>query len=89
MTKNPLVILSGIWEQKRGRMILRCRGGTRPKVPGRKLLAYCDASSGAWVIEPSPATFNSMQMCKDKKFLKPAKINSLKPLKYNKNKNKG
>ena len=85
MTKNPLVILSGIWEQKRGRMILRCRGGYRPRVPGKKVLAYCNGKTGKWEIEPSPETFNSMQMCKDRKFLKPNKLGSLKPLK-NKNK---
>ena len=38
LTTNPLVVLGGFWEQKRGKMILRCKSGRRPRV---KVLAHC------------------------------------------------
>merc|ERR1712176_1279240 len=86
ITKNPLVIISGIWEQKRGRLILRCKDGKRPVV---KVLAFCDAGQKKWEITPPPETFDSMKMCKTKKLLKPKQPGGLKPLKPLKNKWKG
>jgi len=84
LTTNPLVVLGGFWEQKRGKMILRCKSGRRPRV---KVLAHCIKKEIRWEITPSPSKFSSMDLCKEKKFLKPGSLMSLKKPKNNKKKN--
>jgi hypothetical protein len=80
-TLNPLVILGGFWEHKRGRMILRCKDGRRPSV---KIIALCDTTVNQWDIDPSPSSFSSLSVCKHTGFLKPQKQMSLKPPKKTK-----
>jgi len=68
---NPLVVLGGFWEQKKGKLILRCKSDQKPRV---KVKAECNQTNRTWNINPDPSSFSTIDLCKDKNFLKPGEL---------------